>query len=393
MFPARFREFFKLEAAGGILLMFAAALAMLLKNSLFGDAYTEFLNLPIQIRIGALDIDKPLFLWINDGLMAVFFFTIGMEVKREVLVGELADTRQLVLPGLAGIGGILVPALIYYVLNHNDPVAVKGWAVPTATDIAFALGILALVGNTPTALKLFLMTLAIIDDLGAIIIIALFYSTNLSLGSLLVALFAVTGLLFIKLRGVRRITPYILLGVVLWVSVLKSGVHATLAGVVLGLFIPLGDEDDSPLDRLMHALHPWVAFGVLPIFAFANAGVPLTGKDAGDLLGPVPVGIALGLFLGKQLGVFSFAWITIRSGIAKLPAGTSMMQIYGVAILCGVGFTMSLFIGSLAFEQGGAGYGRPDRLGIIAGSLLSGLVGFVVLRLLGKRSSATGDQS
>ena len=393
MFPKRFGEFFRLEAAGGILLMFAAAAAMLLKNSAFGDLYTDFLSLPIQIRIGALDLDKPLFLWINDGLMAVFFFTIGMEVKREVLVGELSDMRQLVLPGLAGIGGILVPALIYYALNHDDPVAVQGWAVPTATDIAFALGILALVGNTPTALKLFLMTLAIIDDLGAIIIIALFYSTNLSLGSLLVALIATTGLLFIKLKGVRRIAPYMLLGIVLWVSVLKSGVHATLAGVVLGLFIPLGEEDDSPLDRLMHALHPWVAFGVLPIFAFANAGVPLAGEEAGDLFGPVPVGIALGLFAGKQLGVFGFAWITIRSGIAKLPTGTTLAQVYGVALLCGVGFTMSLFIGALAFEQGGAGYGRPDRLGIIAGSLLSGLAGFLVLKMLARNPSGGSTQS
>ncbi len=387
MFPKRFGKFFKLEAAGGILLMFAAALAMLLRNSLFGDVYTGFLDLPIQIRIGALDIDKPLFLWINDGLMAIFFFMIGMEVKREVLVGELSDIRQLVLPGLAGIGGILVPALIYYALNHGDPVAVQGWAVPTATDIAFALGILALVGNTPTALKLFLMTLAIIDDLGAIIIIALFYSTEISLGSLLVALIAITGLMFIKLRGVRRITPYILLGIVLWVSVLKSGVHATLAGVILGLFIPLGDEDDSPLDRLMHALHPWVAFGVLPVFAFANAGIPLAGQGFDELLGPVPVGIALGLFFGKQLGVFGFAWITIRSGIGKLPTGTSLLQVYGVSILCGVGFTMSLFIGSLAFEQGGAGYGRPDRLGIMAGSLVSGLIGFLVLKSLSKTAT------
>ncbi|UCG71635.1 MAG: Na+/H+ antiporter NhaA [Chromatiales bacterium] len=387
MFPQTFREFFRLEAAGGVLLLIAAVLAMLTKNSFLGEEYSALLNVPIQIRIGALDIDKPLFLWVNDGLMAVFFFLIGMEVKREVLVGELSEVGQLALPGMAGIGGILVPAVIYYALNLDVPMALKGWAVPTATDIAFALGLLALVGNTPPALKLFLMTLAIIDDLGAIIIIALFYSSDLSLGSLLVAMASVTGLVFLTLKKVRRIAPYIIVGLILWTSVLKSGVHATLAGVVLGLFIPLGDENDSPLDRLLHDLHPWVAFGVLPLFAFVNAGVPLAGFGWDALLKPVPLGIALGLFVGKQVGAFGFAWITIRSGIAKLPAGTNMLQIYGASVLCGVGFTMSMFIGSLAFEEGGLGYGREARLGIMLGSLLSGVLGFAVLKLAGRKSA------
>ncbi len=390
MFQKTFNEFFRLEAAGGILLLIAAALAIVMKNSMFGDAYSEFLSLPIQIRIGALDLDKPLFLWINDGLMAVFFFMIGMEVKREILVGELSNLDQVILPGMAGIGGMLVPALIYFLLNSDNPAALKGWAVPTATDIAFALGILALVGNTSTALKLFLMTLAIIDDLGAIIVIALFYSSNLSLGSLLVAFMAVTGLLFLKLKGVLRLTPYLLLGVVLWVAVLKSGVHATLAGVVLGLFIPLGDERHSPLDNLLHGLHPWVAFGVLPVFAFANAGVPVSADNLALLFSPVPMGIMLGLLVGKQIGVFGFAWVMIRTGVARLPSGSSMVQLYGVSLLCGVGFTMSLFIGGLAFEEGGSGYARPDRLGIIIGSLASGLVGFLILRSAGRNAAPKG---
>jgi NhaA family Na+:H+ antiporter len=384
-----FNAFFRLEAAGGILLLIAAAAAMILKNSPMGFAYGELLNLTGQIRIGELDINKPLFLWVNDGLMAIFFFTIGMEVKREILIGELSDIRQIILPGIAGIGGIVAPALIYYFFNSGDELALQGWAIPTATDIAFALGILALVGNVPTSLKLFLMTLAIIDDLGAIIIIAIFYTTNLSVGALLVALTAITGLILLKLKGTLRIAPYILVGIVLWVSVLKSGVHATLAGVVLGLFIPLGPrdperEDESPLRTLLHALHPWVAFGILPLFAFVNGGVALGNFKLSSLLEPIPLGIMLGLIAGKQIGIFAFAWITIKSGIARLPDGVSMIQMYGAAILCGVGFTMSLFIGGLAFEEVGIGYDRPDRLGIIAGSLICGALGYALLKLTTK---------
>jgi len=389
-----FKGFFKLEAAGGILLLVAAALAMILKNSPMGEYYEAFLDAPVQIRIAALNIDKPLLLWINDGLMAVFFFMIGMEVKKEILVGELSDINQTILPVMAGLGGIIVPAAVYLLLTEPDPVALQGWAIPTATDIAFALGVLALVGpGVPTSLKLFLMTLAIIDDLGAIIIIAAFYTSDLSVVSLLVALATIAVLAIIALRGELRVWPYLLAGLVLWVSVLKSGVHATLAGVILGLFIPLGPRDpeddyESPLKRLIHQIHPWAAYGILPLFAFANAGVILRGMSMADLLHGIPLAIALGLFIGKQIGIFSFAWIAIKAGVCKLPDQTNWGQLYGVAILCGVGFTMSLFIGSLAFEESGLGYTRPDRVGIIAGSMLSGAVGYIVLRLSTKTDAA-----
>jgi NhaA family Na+:H+ antiporter len=379
-----FNAFFKLEAASGILLIIAATAAMLLKNSPIGGYYTAFLDVPIQIRVGPLDLNKPLFLWVNDGLMAVFFFTIGLEVKREILVGELSDPRQVILPGMAGLGGIIVPALLYSALNIGNPAALQGWAIPTATDIAFALGVLALVGNVPTTLKLFLMTLAIIDDLGAILIIAAFYTSNLSMVSLFVALLAVTGLIWLALKRTQKITPFMILGFILWVSVLKSGVHATIAGVLLGFFIPMGKhqtEDDSPLENLLHALHPWVAFVILPIFAFVNGGVDLTGMTPAALLEPVPLGIMLGLLIGKQLGVFGFAWLSIKTGIAALPDRVSMAQLYAASILTGVGFTISLFIISLAFEEVGMGYSRPDRLAIIVGSLACGILGFGALKL------------
>jgi len=386
MLQATLKNFFRLEAAGAILLIIAAVLAMWLTNSPLADLYQAFLDTPVEIRVGELQIAKPLFLWVNDGLMAVFFFMIGMEVKREILVGELSEPSQLSLPLIAGIGGIAIPASIYVLLTAGDPTAAQGWAIPTATDIAFALGILALLGpRVPATLKLFLMTLAIIDDLGAIIIIALFYTTELSLHSLLVAGTAIAGLGILKVRKVTRVTPYILIGVVLWVSVLKSGVHATLAGVILGFFIPMESVDEGgdvhhPLDSLINDLHYGVAFGILPLFAFVNAGVNLSGMTAGDLFSGVPFAIVAGLFLGKQIGVFGFAWLAIKSGIAKLPAGVNWGQLYGTAALCGVGFTMSLFIGSLAFEGTGLGYTRPDRLGIIVGSLASGIVGYLIIR-------------
>ncbi|MBT8444934.1 MAG: Na+/H+ antiporter NhaA [Gammaproteobacteria bacterium] len=393
-----FNAFFKLESAGGILLIIAAAAAMLLKNSPVGSYYTAFLDVPIQIRIGPLDLNKPLFLWVNDGLMAVFFFTIGMEVKREILVGELSDPKQIVLPGMAGIGGIVGPALIYYALNIGDDLALQGWAIPTATDIAFALAVLAMVGNVPTALKLFLMTLAIIDDLGAIIIIAVFYTSNLSMVSLFIALMATTGLIWLSLKRTLRIAPFIIIGLILWVSVLKSGVHATIAGVLLGFFIPMGDheqENGSPLENLLHGLHPWVAFAILPVFAFVNGGVDLTGMTPASLLEPVPLGIILGLLVGKQLGVFSFAWLSIKTGIAALPQNVSWGQLYGTSILTGIGFTMSLFISSLAFEEVGMGYNRSDRLAIIVSSLVCGAIGYAVLKLfsVAKERRAMADST
>jgi NhaA family Na+:H+ antiporter len=398
MIQSRFKEFFRMEAAGGILLIIAAVLAMILKNSSFGGVYEAFLDTPGEIRIGELYIAKPLFLWVNDGLMAIFFFMIGMEVKREIMVGALSELHQIVLPAIAGIGGIIIPAGLYYLITMDDPLAVQGWAIPTATDIAFALGILALVGpRVPTALKLFLMTLAIIDDLGAIIIIALFYTSELSTVSLSVAAGAIAGLFLLKFRKVTTIAPYLLVGIILWVAVLKSGVHATLAGVILGFFIPLKSVDkngneDSPLDRMIHELHPAVAFGILPLFAFVNAGVNLSGMSANDLLSGIPLAIAVGLFFGKQIGVFGFAWVAIMLGLCKKPEGANWGQIYGVSILCGVGFTMSLFVGSLAFEDTGLGYSRPDRLGIIVGSLAAGILGYIVLKLATKKSTdATGE--
>jgi len=387
-----FPKFFSTEAIGGMLLLAAAVLAMILKNSAWGDAYGDFLNTPISLTVGALDgaldINKPLLLWVNDGLMAIFFFMIGMEVKQEILVGQLSDPRQTVLPLVAGIGGILVPAGLYWLVAGDNPITLKGWAIPTATDIAFALGLLALVGRgVPLSLKLFLMTLAIIDDVGAILIIAFFYTSKLSLLAMSVAALSVLTLFIMKLRKVMRLGPYIFVGLILWASVLKSGVHATLAGVILGFCIPMGPREDeraseSPLRMMLHEVHPWAAYFILPMFAFANAGVSLEGMKLSDLLTGVPLAIMVGLFVGKQVGVFGFTWVAVKSGLTELPKNVNWGQIYGVAILCGVGFTMSLFIGSLAYEEGGVlGASRPDRLGIIAGSLMSGVLGFIVLKM------------
>jgi NhaA family Na+:H+ antiporter len=387
MIRSTFAKFTKLEAAGGILLMVAAILAMLLKNSSAGGLYTAFLELPGELRLGELYIAKPLFLWVNDLWMAIFFFMIGMEVKREVMIGELSELRQIALPAIAGLGGIVIPAGLYYLVTMSDPIAVQGWAIPTATDIAFALAILALIGpGIPTTLKLFLMTLAIIDDLGAIVIIALFYTSELSTLSLSVAAGAIAGLFLLKWRRVESVIPYLLVGVILWIAVLKSGVHATLAGVVLGFFIPLNATDadgqkHSPLDRLIHELHPIVAFVILPMFAFVNAGVNLSGMGLDSLTAGIPLGIMIGLFFGKQIGVFGFAWLAIILGICQKPKGVNWGQLYGTALLCGVGFTMSLFIGSLAFEAEAIGYMRSDRLGIIVGSLAAGIAGYIVLKI------------
>jgi len=388
---AGFREFFKLESAGGIVLFVAAVAAMLLKNSPWSAWYAEILTLPVQIRAGDLDINKPLVLWVNDGLMAVFFLLVSLEIKREVLVGHLSRPSDLILPGAAAVGGMLLPAAIFAGLNWGNPEDLHGWAIPTTTDIAFSLGVLALFGSrVPLPLKVFLMALAVLDDLGAIVIIAIFYSGNLSWMSLLIALIVSVGLFTLNRMGVRRMAPYFWLGIILWVSVLKSGVHATLAGVVLGLAIPLGNPDDeheSPLKHLIHELHPWVAFAILPLFAFMNAGVSLEDLNPSRLTQMVPVGIALGLFIGKPLGVMAFAWLVIRLRLVSLRESITLQQLWGVAFLCGIGFTMSLFIGSLAFQEGGVGYSRADRLGIILGSLASGVVGYLILhRSLPKKS-------
>jgi Na+:H+ antiporter, NhaA family len=383
-------EFLRMEAAGGIMLVLAAAIAMIWANSPAGPYYASLLALPVSVQVGALSIAKPLLLWINDGLMAIFFLLVGLEIKREAIIGELSDIRRAALPVLAAGGGMAVPALVYVGFNWHDAAALHGWAIPTATDIAFAVGVLALLGSrVPSSLKLFLLALAIIDDLGAIVIIAAFYTTNLSFGSLALAAVALAVLAALNLAGVRRLGPYMVVGVILWVCVLKSGVHATLAGVAVAFAIPLGDaEESSPLQNLEHALHPWVAYSILPLFAFANAGVPLGGLNFGDVLSPIPLGIALGLFLGKQVGVFAVSAIAIRLGVARMPDGAGWSQIYGVALLTGIGFTMSLFIGTLAFDE--ALHLIELRIGVLAGSLLSAVAGYVVLAAAGRSSAAHG---
>ena len=378
------QRFFQLEAASGLLLIAAAVLALLISNSPFAHFYSSLLDVPVAVQVGALNIAKPLLLWINDGLMAIFFLLVGLELKREVVYGQLATPSQIVLPGAAAIGGMLVPALVYAWFNQGDSEAMRGWAIPMATDIAFALGVLGLLGKrVPLSLKLFLMTLAIIDDLGAIIVIALFYSSELSSLSLMLAGAALIGLFALNRLGVRQLGPYLLLGLFLWVCVLKSGVHATLAGVALAFFIPVkgDDSEHSPLATLEHALHGWVAFGILPLFAFANAGVSLQGMNLQSFLQPVPLGIAAGLLLGKTVGVLGLTAIAVFTRMARLPEGANWGQLLGVAVLCGIGFTMSLFVGSLAFTPDVSPYAGQDRMGILTGSLLAAVLGYLICRL------------
>ena len=369
--------------------MAAAALAMLVANSPLAGYYAALLEIPLEIRLGALEIAKPLLLWINDGLMAVFFLLVGLELKREVVEGHLSDLRTASLPAFAAVGGMAAPALLYAAFNWGDPMAMQGWAIPAATDIAFALGVLMLLGDrVPAGLKVFLLSVAIFDDLGAIVIIALFYTADLSMAALIVAAVLLVGLTWLNRAGVMRPAAYFLLGIPLWIAVLKSGVHATLAGVALAMFIPIRSpknepitgETPSPLHWLEHSLHPWVAFGVLPMFAFANAGVPVLDLSPSDLLHPVPLGILVGLVVGKVVGVSLLSMIAVRLGVASLPAGARWPHLVGTAILCGIGFTMSLFIASLAFEPGAGGYDGLERLGILTGSLLAGLLGYLVLR-------------
>ncbi len=380
---SRIQDFLRLESSAGLLLMGAALLAIVANNTLLSGWYGGLLSTPVAIQVGSLEIAKPLLLWINDGLMAVFFLLVGLEIKREILEGELSSFDKAVLPVLAAIGGMAGPAFVYFMFNSADPETVRGWAIPAATDIAFALGILALLGSrVPVSLKVFLLAVAIIDDLGAIIIIALFYTSNLSVGALALAGVGLAMLIAMNRMRVMRIMPYILVGVFIWVCVLKSGVHATLAGVLTALAIPIAprkESGQSPLHKLEHGLHPWVAFMILPVFAFANAGVDLRGLSLEALLAPVPVGIALGLFIGKQAGVFGLTLLAVKSGLARLPSGTNWLQVYGVACLTGVGFTMSLFIGGLAFD----GAERIDqvRLGVLMGSIASGVLGYTLLRL------------
>lgn len=383
-FQSFFQRFLKKESASGILLIIAAISAIIIANTPLNNIYDDLLEVPVEVRVGALHIAKPLILWINDGLMAIFFFLIGLELKRELIEGELSEPKKIILPACAAIGGMLIPALIYASLNLNDPAALRGWAIPAATDIAFALGILAVFGKrVPVALKIFLVSLAIMDDMGAIVIIAIFYTSELSTTSLLIAAVSLIVLAIFNNRNVRSITPYILVGIILWIAVLKSGVHATLAGVLLAFFIPLktnSKHERSLAKNLEHDLHGSVSYVIIPTFAFANAGVPLDGLSINTLLEPIPLGIIMGLFFGKQIGIMLFSFIAVKTGIASLPDEINWKQLYGVALLCGVGFTMSLFIGSLAFEQGGTEVTlMNDRLGILVGSTISAITGYLYL--------------
>ncbi len=378
-------DFIKKESSAGIILIIVTLIALTLENSPLSIHYNEFLHIPVEIKFANLHIAKPLLLWINDGLMAIFFMLIGLEVKREILEGELSSREQVVLPLIAAVGGMVVPAFFYVLFNYNDEFAMKGWAIPTATDIAFALGILSLLGNrVPASLKIFLMALAIIDDLGAIVIIALFYTSNLSIASIVVAAVSLSTLILMNIFKVSKQSLYIVVGIILWVSVLKSGVHATLAGVALAFCIPMISHDENGNEFSMakdieHGLHYWVAFLILPLFAFVNAGINLSEISVDQMFGGVPMGIIAGLLIGKQVGVFGFCYLAIKFGYATLPSGSNMMQLYGLSVLTGIGFTMSLFVDSLAFTDASL-YQYADKLAIIIASVLSGVIGYLILR-------------
>jgi NhaA family Na+:H+ antiporter len=380
------RAFLQHEASGGYVLMVAAALALIVANTPLAGVYFSFLGHHLGFSLGPVSLDESVLHWINDGLMAVFFLLVGLEIKREVLDGQLSRPSRIILPGLAALGGVAAPALIYLIFNAANPDTRSGWAIPSATDIAFALGVLALLGpRVPTSLKIFLTAIAIMDDLAAIVIIAIFYTAELHLGALAVSAGILAVLILLNRKGVTPLWPYLLGGVLLWFFVLESGVHATLAGVALAMVIPLRkspacpDDVTSPLHRLEHALHKPVAFVIVPLFGFANAGLSFTGVSLSSLMDPVPLGVALGLFVGKQLGVFLTAWAIVRLGWADMPKYASTGQLYGVAVLCGIGFTMSLFIGNLAFRQ--AYLVDETKIGVLAGSLASALIGLLILRV------------
>lgn len=381
-FRQKVQAFFALDMAGGIVLALSAVFAMIVANSPLSGWYHAWLELPIIVQIGSLKIEHDAVHWINDGLMVIFFFLVGLELKREVMVGELSDVKKVILPALAAVGGMLVPALFYAWSNQHDADLLKGWAIPAATDIAFALGVLMLLGKrVPLALKVFLASIAIFDDIGAILVIALFYSHGLSFKALGIVAFTLMVLYMMNRMNVTRITAYAVVGLIMWVAMLKSGIHATLAGVLLALFIPLTDDNNpnnTPLETLEHDLHETVTFVVLPIFAFANAGIHLGNSGISQLFHSVPVGIALGLVLGKPIGVMLFSWLGVKLGLASLPQNVNWKQVFGVAMLCGIGFTMSLFIGGLAFS-GMENKAFDERLGIVIGSIIAGVLGYVWL--------------
>lgn len=389
----------KQGSAGGILLIICAILALICANSPLSHYYDLLIHTTVAIQFGALVIDKVFLLWINDGLMAIFFLQVGLELKREMIEGELSQLSNVVFPGIGAIGGMLVPALLYLAFNYSNPVAIKGWAIPAATDIAFALGVLSLLGpRVPTSVKVFLTSLAIFDDMGAILIIAFFYTANISFIPLLVTAICLVALWLTNRLTIVRRAPYFVLGSIMWVALLKSGVHATVAGVLLALFIPIrktADQNQSMLHELEHELHGMVAFFILPLFAFVNSGINLSSINLDPSAQGVPLGIAVGLFVGKQVGIFGFCWLAIKAGLSHLPKGMNLGTLYGTSILCGIGFTMSLFIGSLAFEETGSNLLFDERLGIIAGSLLSGVVGYLSLKkvLPGHVKTAGNEES
>ncbi|THA10107.1 Na+/H+ antiporter NhaA [Rodentibacter pneumotropicus] len=377
------QQFFKLESSSGILLLFAALIAILFANSPLGTIYNDFLHLPVSVQVGTFAIGKTLLHWINDGFMAVFFVLVGLEVKRELLEGSLSSYQQAIFPAFAAVGGMVIPALVYVFIAYQDPTLANGWAIPMATDIAFALGIMALLSKqVPLPLKVFLLALAIIDDLGAIVVIALFFSHGLSIQALIFAAIAIMLLIILNRFKVTALCAYMVVGIILWASVLKSGVHATLAGVIIGFCIPLkGEKGETPLEDFEHLLTPWTSFLILPLFAFANAGVSFEGLDFSMLTSPLLLAIALGLIIGKPLGVFGFSYLSVKLGIAKLPEDINFKQIFSVAILCGIGFTMSMFLASLAFDENtGESVNTLSRLGILLGSTFSAIVGYIFLK-------------
>ncbi|MEC9250296.1 MAG: Na+/H+ antiporter NhaA [Pseudomonadota bacterium] len=388
----RIGEFLRMESAAGIILIFAAAFALIASNSPFAAGYASIFETYFTVGFGDGAISKPILLWINDLLMAIFFLLVGLEIKREIMEGALSSVSKATLPVLAAVGGMLGPMLVFLAINQNSPETLSGWAIPAATDIAFALGILLLLGHrAPVELKILLLAIAIIDDLGAITIIALFYTANLDLEPLFYALACLGALIGLNRSRIGSLWPYILVGAVLWVLVLKSGVHATLAGVVTAAFIPLRTPNSSPLHRLEHGLHPWVAFGILPIFALANAGVALSGLQWSALLTPLTLGIAAGLVIGKQVGVFGAIWLAVKTGLARKPEAVSWGQLYGLACLTGVGFTMSLFIGGLAFAD--PALMTDVRIGVLTGSLVSALSGIAALVLAAKKPARKSDKN
>ena len=377
------QRFLKLESAGGILLLFSAAVAMLLANSPLSSQYNDLLNLPVSLQIGSFSINKTLIHWINDGFMAVFFVLVGMEVKKELFEGALSSYQQAIFPAIAAVGGMIVPALVYWFIAKQDPSLANGWAIPMATDIAFALGIMALLSKqVPLPLKIFLLALAIIDDLGAIVVIALFFSHELSVQALIFSGISILTLVLLNRFRVSALCAYMVVGAILWTSVLKSGVHATLAGVIIGFCIPLkGKKGERPLHDFEHILAPWSSFVILPLFAFANAGVSFDGIDVSMISSPLLLAIACGLIIGKPVGVFGFSYISVKLGLAKLPDAINFKQIFAVAVLCGIGFTMSMFLASLAFDaDAGESVNTLSRLGILLGSTVSATLGYLFLK-------------